>query len=71
MPISLGEENEMTPQQQTDRPENTGEPETKQPRKSYIAPQMLSVEPLEAVAGNCSESGTLGKSGPCPEPYGS
>lgn len=61
----------MTDHPRTDYPVGAGTPNTNHPRKPYTAPRMLSVEPLEVVAGVCSESVTLGKGGPCPQPYGS
>lgn len=54
----------MTDHQRTDHPAGASTPNTYHPRKPYTAPRMLSVEALEVVAGNCSQSSTLGKSVP-------
>ena len=44
----------------TDNQADTGASGAKNLRKPYIAPGMLSVEPLEAVASTC-DGGTFGK----------
>lgn len=44
----------------TDNQTDTGASGAKNPRNPYIAPRMLSVEPLEAVASAC-DGGTFGK----------
>ncbi len=57
----------MTHQQQTDNREDASAPDAKHLRKPYTAPQMLSVEPLEAVAATCNPPAAgFGKSVPVP-----
>ncbi len=54
----------MTDHQRTDHPAGASTPDANHPRKLYTAPRMLSVEPLEAVAGCEALGGATGKIGP-------
>jgi len=58
----------MKDRQRTDDQKNVDTTDANGALKSYVAPAILSVEPLEAVAAACNSTGGFGKSTPTCNP---